>query len=306
MTICEICGEETANLVYCCKTCEYLIVLGDHKATWYCNKQGHTTKVHDYCGDYKPNENVIKTIPFNQKEAMASGISVLGGRQCGKSTLAMALTDIIQKQAIVYVVDPSTAWLTRKKDFNALTIPEPTTHSVTLTWNFKNTVFDVSQLGPEQQRDFTELLAKATMQTQISLPQQARTQVFVWLEEAHNSLPNWIFQSKRMPELKRLITVGANFNVSFGLITQFAAEVSKLPIKATQQRYFGLTSEPNDIRYIRNFIGKEQAEQLKNLDTGEFFYSYRSTLTRFRNLEQDRNKHEISQPQTVFSYTLTN
>ena len=100
-----------------------------------------------------------------------------------------------------------------------------------------------------------------------------------------------------------LITVGANFNISFGLITQFAAEVSKLPVKATQQRYFGLTSEPNDIRYIRGFIGKEQAEELRNLSVGEFIYSYRNKIQRFQTW-QPENKNKNMVENTVFNYAV--
>jgi len=240
-------------------------------------------------------------IPFDLNEAMRSGVSVLGGRQCGKTTLANQLTDIIKRQAIVYVIDPSMAWLRRRRDFTVLTIPLRTRHEVNLTWNWQNTIFDTSMLNPNEQRDFTELFAQVTLRGLISIPEQARPNVWLWLEEAHNSLPLWIFHSKQMPELKRLITVGANFNVSFGLITQFAAEVSKLPIKATQQRYFGQTSEPNDLGYIRKFIGKDQAEQLRDLATGEFFYSYRNTVKRFRTTTIERNLNSPKQ-QIVFSY----
>jgi hypothetical protein len=44
-----------------------------------------------------------------------------------------------------------------------------------------------------------------------------------------------------------LLTQGANFNIRFIAITQFASMVDKLVVKLAQQRYCGRTSEKNDM-----------------------------------------------------------
>jgi len=238
-------------------------------------------------------------LPFDINEAMRSGISILGTRQCGKTTLAQQLTDkLMAKGIVVYCIDPTLTWVTRRRDFNVINIPERNGIPLMLTWKFQHTVFDVSTLGTQDAQAFTELFCHATLDTMINLEPQRRPQIWLWFEEAHTPIPNYTFNSaKRLQETKRYITQGANFNCSFGIISQFASMVDKLPVKATQQRYFGLTSEPNDINYIRKFIGKEQAEQLRDLDTGEFLYSYRNILTRFRTQQP-----ATSQP--VYNYAM--
>lgn len=79
-----------------------------------------------------------------------------------------------------------------------------------------------------------------------------------------------------------LVTVGANYGLRFGLITQFPALVDKAPVKIASQRYFGLTWEKNDIGYIQFFIGKEQGTRLKTLATGEFIYQPRGTTEKVK------------------------
>jgi hypothetical protein len=237
-------------------------------------------------------------VPFNLESALRTGITLVGTRQCGKTTLANYFTDLlIEKGILVYVIDPTRAWMTRRHDLHVLSIPQPTRYSDQLSWEFENTLFDVSRLSTFDQQSFCELFCKTMLGTVIDLQDNGThtPQIWVWFEEAHTPMPLWAFSGKRLPETGRLITQGANFGISFGLITQFAAMVAKLPVKATQQRYFGLTSEPNDIKYLRSFIGKEWSEQLRGLDVGEFIYNAGNTIKRFQ--------HKPQQEEMVYQYS---
>jgi hypothetical protein len=93
---------------------------------------------------------------------------------------------------------------------------------------------------------------------------------------------NGCFRStKKYAPMIDLVTVGANYNLRFGLITQFPAMVDKAPVKISQQRYFGWTTEKNDLDYIRKFIGKGYLDEIKNLRKGEFLYQCRNEIAKF-------------------------
>ncbi len=76
-----------------------------------------------------------------------------------------------------------------------------------------------------------------------------------------------------------VISNGRNFNVRFGLITQFPANVDKAPVKISQQRYFGLTTEKNDITYVKSFLNdKKDVDTLRNLGKLEYLYQYKGKV----------------------------
>jgi hypothetical protein len=58
-----------------------------------------------------------------------------------------------------------------------------------------------------------------------------------------------------------LVTVGANFDLRFALLTQFSALVDEALVKTCDQRYFDATWESNDSAYLEGFLGKEWETQ---------------------------------------------
>lgn len=106
---------------------------------------------------------------------------------------------------------------------------------------------------------------------------------FIVFEECQSYLPNGSFRLsiRRNPIFEHvldIVTVGANYGVRFGLITQFASMVDKAPVKIAMQRYFGWTLEKNDTQYIKSFIGKENLKELANLQKGSFVYQNRGMV----------------------------
>lgn len=209
---------------------------------------------------------------FDPKEALKSGIYIGGGKGSGKTTTAHKLIDILMKNGvIVYIFDNSQAWLDRS------TVPyyikiNKIPFSIDFTID-KSIVFDISELYVEEQQLVVAEFCKQLFTTQVKLPKEKRKWVYIILEEAQTYIPEGSMRSKAAREIKRLITVGRNFCIGFGLITQFPSTVDKLSIKATNQKYFGRTSEPNDISYISGFLGKEYSEKLSSLNVGQFIYS---------------------------------
>ena len=96
-------------------------------------------------------------------------------------------------------------------------------------------------------------------------------------------LPNGCMRAiEKYGDVLDVVTVGRNFNISFGLITQFSSLVDKAPVKATQQRYFGLTTEKNDLTYIRGFLDNDDLKSVKRLNRGEFIYQFKGETRKFQ------------------------
>ncbi len=211
------------------------------------------------------------------EEAMKTGIFISGTSQSGKSNLAFVVADMLMsKYVIVFVIDPSQVW---KKS----SVPNMVEVSYGKDVNFKDgnalngkpfrngTVFDTSRLTVLQQKEFVEALCKNIFERRVN--SKIRPQTFLFFEEAHLFFPEGSMRSKRYQEALRIITVGANFNIRFGLITQWCALIDKTVIKFPRQRFFGYSDEKNDKEYLRNFIG-DTVDELETLEVGEFIYDY--------------------------------
>ncbi len=84
-------------------------------------------------------------------------------------------------------------------------------------------------------------------------------------EECQTYLYNGCMRSsENFESIIDYITIGGNFHTSYLAITQFPAMVDKAIVKAAQQRYFGLTSEKNDVNYVKSFIGDMDSNRIKS------------------------------------------
>jgi len=228
---------------------------------------------------------ITKPFSVDTIELMKTGVFVTGTRQSGKSNLAKLIVQrLILEGVTVFVVDPTAVWL----DYGlpVLVVTEPNEKQL-ISWQQRNTVFDTSQLSPYWQQRFVELFNKAILETAIlSMPHTPKT-VCVY-EEAHTPMPLNRLGSNNYRETQRLLTQGANFNVSFVAITQFSSMIDKLPVKAAQQRYFGKTSEPNDLKYLKAYLG-ENVKQLPSLPLGQFLYMQSGKLNRIKTVKYERS-----------------
>ena len=213
------------------------------------------------------------------EEAMRTGLFISGTSHSGKTNLGFILADRLMKEGvIVYVADPSQAWKNSSIP-NLLTVK----WNSQIKWNDgtpkQSTVFDISRLTVLQQKMFVERFCKTLFNARVNSNYRPKT--FLMLEEAHLYFPEGCMRAKAYQEALRIVTVGRNFNIRFGLITQWCALIDKTVIKFPRQKYFGYTDEKNDKQYLRNFIGKH-VDELENLEVGEFIYDYGKTTKKIQ------------------------
>jgi hypothetical protein len=248
-------------------------------------------------GEKSEIEDIKQTIPFDVKEAIASGFYCCGTRQLsGKTNLAKILVSkLIGYGVNVYVIDPSLAWLGNSPIRNVIQIPKG---SGSFSMELRSTVFDVSRLGYAERFAFVRNFCKILTDGHLNGYSAPEMVVF---EECHSYLPNGCTRSKKYSDIVDFVTIGGNYNLSFAAITQFSASVDKAIVKLAQQRYFGLTSEDNDKRYVKSFIGKNWIPELINLQSGQFIYQNRNSIQKF---QCDRYGSKVNSA-NGYSYDLT-
>ena len=212
------------------------------------------------------------TANFDIIEAKRSGFYLGGGKGSGKTKAAQLFADALMEAGItVYVFDNSQAWQTGSSIPKHISVSK-----LPLILDFpsdQSTIFDMSTLYVEEQKMVVANICKALFTRQVSLPKEKRKWIFLIFEEAQIYLQQGSMRSKSASEVMRLITVGRNFCIGFGLVTQYPSTVDKLLIKAIRQRYFGYTDEKNDKDYIESFLGKKLVEELKTMKAGEFMFN---------------------------------
>lgn len=215
-----------------------------------------------------------KELSFDVDLAIDSGFYVSGTSQSGKSNLAKCIVQkLIQNGIRVFVVDPSKAWTHDSPIKNVLLVDTKINQYL---WH-DSTVFDVSALSTRFKVLFVNQLCKDIYEMHVD---GYEPKEFIVFEEAQTYLPQGctrlaIRRSSPLESVLDVVTVGANYGLRFGLITQFPALCDKAPIKICQQRYFGWTWERNDTNYVKAFLGKEWATKLQGLQKGEFVYQCR-------------------------------
>jgi len=266
------------------------------------------SRKHEEYGNYNDTmENLAKfepkeTIPFNVKEALDNGFFICGTSQCGKSTLAKHLVKkLIEHGVAVKVLDVSKVWM---RDSPISQITEVSTDQSVYSWFDGSEVLDLSMLDARARVLFVNQYCK---QIYVKHVKGFREPEFLIFEDAQTYLPNGSMRLsvRRSPiydGVLDVVTVGANFGLRFGLITQFPALVDKSPVKITMQRYFGLTWEKNDIAYIKFFIGKEASEQLRSLNKGEFVYQYKDRIEKIQT--EIYKSHNTTSEDKAFTYKL--
>jgi len=221
------------------------------------------------------NLEMIHKIPFDLEEALKTGFCILGNKGTGKTTLAKHLVrKLIENNIIVYVLDSSRAWIKEPTPISEhiTVLPYGTQH---FEWEPKPIVFDLSLLPIPLKVKFVNLFCQTLLNAHI---QGFDRWEFLLFEEAHLVFPNGSLRGlKRYAEAVTFATVGRNYKLSFGFITQFPANVDKLLVKLTVQRYFFQTWEPNDYRYMQRLLGKH-AKELKSLEVGKCIYQARGKV----------------------------
>jgi DNA helicase HerA-like ATPase len=182
----------------------------------------------------------VEKVPFDIGLAVDSGFYVSGTSQSGKSNLAKILVEkLINRGIACYVLDSSKAWTHDTPISNVLLV---NTREKRYAWQ-SNTTFDISALSARQKVLFVNQFCHDLYAQHVD---GYAAKEFIIFEEAQTYLPQGctrlaIRRSSPCENVLDVVTVGANYGLGFGLITQFPALVDKPPVKITQQRYFGWT-----------------------------------------------------------------
>ena len=239
-------------------------------------------------------ENFTLGVPFDVSLAVDSGFYVSGTSQSGKTNLAKLLVQqLLDSRIACYVLDASKAWTHDSPIRNVLLVSE---RERRYAWN-DSTVFDISSLSARKKVLFVNQLCHDIYEMHVE--GYARKE-FIIFEEAQTYLPQGclrlaIRRSSPCESVLDVVTVGANYGLRFGLITQFPALVDKPPVKICQQRYFGWTWEKNDIAYVKAFLGKDWIAKLQGLQKGEFIYQCRDVTQMIKTPEYKQSKIALAQ-----------
>ena len=185
--------------------------------------------------------------------------------------------ELRSKNVIVVTFDPTQDWLSRYH-YEALVSMENVgirTYLKSIRLD-RSTLIDTSFLTIPQTQELIESFCQSLFNAQAKLRQDQRCQYFIIFEEAQTALPQGSLRATAFQNTVRLLTQGRNFKIRIGMVTQFAAMLDKNALRFSKQRFFGWTDELNDVKYIQNFIGEDQAKQLRTLNPGEFLYSFTS------------------------------
>jgi hypothetical protein len=218
--------------------------------------------------------STTKGFSFSVEEAMKTGFYISGTPGSGKSDVAMRCADRLREAGVTVMVwDPSQDWLERYK---------PITYQVKFMnppYSFdklqlKDVIFDTSTLTVLQMQEVIDHFCWLLYTFQAKKLKEDRKPFFLLFEEAQIVAPQGAMRAKRLQNVMRVITVGRNYKIRVGLVTQFASTVDKDCVKSTKQRYFGWTDEMNDVSYIGKIVGEDQAKSLRYYKAGEFLYNF--------------------------------
>jgi len=255
--------------------------------------QNETTKWDQYTQkperfEKQPESFEKNGLSFDVSLACDSGFYISGTSQSGKTNLAKCIVQKLLGCGIsCYVLDSSKAWSHDSPIKNALVVD---TKIDRYLWQ-GSTVFDISTLGTRHKVLFVNQLCHDIYAMHVDGMTEKE---FIIFEEAQTYLPQGCMRlatrkSNPLESVLDVVTVGANYGLRFGLITQFPALVDKSPVKICQQRYFGWTWERNDVNYVKAFIGKEWAVKLQSLQKGEFIYQCRDRTSLIKTSIYGRN-----------------
>ena len=222
-------------------------------------------------------------VPFDVDLALDAGVFVSAVRQHGKTKLCELLVDrLIDKGCFVKVFDVSKAW-------NDSNIP----YRVTLKDcrnvyypQYGSVVFDLSRLYMSQQQMVVQLILGADFRqrTASDKPKGLPWTVYVF-EEAQIIMPNGSLRSSYAQEALRTVSVGANFNLGYMLVSQRPADVSTKAISRCSQFYLGRHIEVNDVTKLKRFLGIRKYDEahllLSKLHKRQFIYYNGNKLKKF-------------------------
>lgn len=215
----------------------------------------------------------MSAIGFDLSEAKDTGFLICSTSKDQNTTLCKHIVkQILNAGLTAYVLDVSQAWTMNSPINHMVKASSEAIRDMDETAN-TSSVLDLSQLNYEQRGDYVIAFTKAIYDWHKSKGHKKAPFEFVIYEQAHTYLLNGCFKNiNKYAPLIDLMSIGANFNLRYGVIAQSPLMIERNIVKECQQRYFGCTTDADDLHYIKSFVGKKYADIKK----GQFLYQLRN------------------------------
>jgi hypothetical protein len=243
---------------------------------------------------YSRRSENLADFAIDVSDALKSGVYCSGTTGTGKSDLGMYTAKALMEKGVnVVAFDSTQDWQTRSSIAQFETLRFPYINEIPET----STVFDISLLSVLQRQRLIEGFCGGIYRYQAMKKPSERRQYFLVFEEAHNYFKEGFMRSKCFSDSAMLLSEGRNYNVRFMCITQFASLLDKTAMKYMRLRFFGYSSEPNDVEYIARFFPKEDRDGIKKtlqkLCDGQFLTMNGQTIA-IQPFKSDVEKKQIA------------
>ncbi|MDH5374459.1 MAG: hypothetical protein OEZ21_10515 [Candidatus Bathyarchaeota archaeon] len=187
-----------------------------------------------------------------------------GTNQVGKSTAAMAISDILMRNYPdpwrIIAVNNVGHWKNRSTIPHFYQVSDKTMKF--MLPKTESIIFDTGLLLPTFQREFLESLLRDVWEMQLN---QASQCFLICLEESHLFMRN--IRSMLSQSLMRICSVGANWKIRTLAISPSLTGIDPEFIRLAQQRWhFKAGIESNALRRFRSYYSKDWCRVAKELE----------------------------------------
>ena len=191
-------------------------------------------------------------------------LAVLGMSGMGKTTTAAKLAQLAQPEDAFVILDETSEYRTRLNF-------EPILPSA-LDWDVGGvSVCEPGGELPEECKKIVEAAMQAA-QAEYSNGQTPRRR-YILLEEAHGWLPEWNFtvpaQTTQVNKTCRYILQARKFNISFIMVSQRTAVISKSAISQCENYIMLRTLDQTSLEYVEGVVGSELKKVIPELSRYE-------------------------------------
>jgi len=221
--------------------------------------------------------------PEIQKDILRTGLVILAGKSAGKSVAAKWLaSQILQKKILsdmdvrVKITDSCQNWIHSFDPIPSQIVTKETRYLRGIDENEPNMLYDLEFNDTESAIQIIQklLLHDLTVNREKKMVGKLNYWTFYVIEEAQNIIGRYALTGRKGEFWLKIISEGRNFNISFILIGQRAADISAQAIERAQGYLLGRMTGDNDRAKVKRICGSNSGidEDITKLKSGEFIY----------------------------------